>query len=68
MSTSLVWSKTEFEGILGGDITAVLGRTSKGESQSMETCPELARTAAPQELFFSTLALPFGLSIWSWSQ
>lgn len=51
--------------ILGGDTTAVLRRTSKGHSQSMEACPEWALTASLRELFLSTLALPFGPSSWS---
>lgn len=68
MPTSSVWSKMELEDILGGDITAVLRRTSNGESQSMEPHPELAQTASLRELFFSTLALPLGPSSWSWCQ
>lgn len=51
LSTSSVWFKMELEDVLGGDITAVLGRASEGESQSVEMCPELAQMASPQELF-----------------
>lgn len=51
LSTSSVWFKMELEDVLGGNITAVLGRASEGESQSVEMCPELAQMASPQELF-----------------
>lgn len=49
----------ELEDILGGDITAVLGRASRGESQSMEMCPELAQMASLQELFSPLWSCPW---------